>query len=126
MPVRATRCVCERVCITKSASRARDRRLNLDQVVSCLEIINEALHRARGGGEQGELCALDSQGHCFVAAQTQQNILRLWQEVIIGQQVAADGLTSGLRTARPEFAFGNRVGAPTGGSDNKIALNASS
>lgn len=92
-----------------------------DQVVSCLEMINEALHRVRGTMEESKLCALDSEGHCLVATETQQNILLLWQEVIRGQQqVAADGFTSvAPRIARPEFAFGNRVEAPNVNSDNK-------
>jgi hypothetical protein len=81
-----------------------------DQVVACLEIINDALHRVRGSLEESELCALDSEGHCYVATQTQQNILRLWQEVIRGQPVASDGLMSGApQAARPEFAFADRV-----------------
>ena len=96
-----------------------------DQVVSCLEIINEALHRVRGAMEKGELCVLDSDGHCFVAAQTQQNILRLWQEVISGQQVASDDRMSGTpRMPRPEFAFGNRVEIPNTNLDKKTAFNA--
>jgi hypothetical protein len=98
----------------------------VDQVVSCLDIINGALHRVRGAIEESELCALDSEGHCFVASQTQQNILRLWQEVIRGQQVTSDGVTSGPpRTPRPEFAFANRIETPNAISDTKTALNSS-
>ena len=97
-----------------------------DQVVSCLEIINEALHRVRGALEKSELCGLDSEGHCFVAAQTQQNLLRLWQEVIRGQQVASDdAMSEAPQTPRPEFAFGNRAEVPNSNFGQKAVFNTS-
>jgi hypothetical protein len=51
-----------------------------EQVISCLNFIEESLHRIRGSnavsfyGVRGE--------YCFIAAETQQNIRRLWVEVI--------------------------------------------
>ena len=45
---------------------------NVDQVVTCLELINEALRRVRGAVDAA-FYSLDSDGHCFIAAQTQQN-----------------------------------------------------
>jgi hypothetical protein len=51
-----------------------------EQVVSCLELINDSLHRVRGStdtafyGRDGD--------YCFVAAETQHNIRRLWFELI--------------------------------------------
>ncbi|MDF2120151.1 hypothetical protein PY365_31780 [Roseiarcaceae bacterium H3SJ34-1] len=60
---------------------------NVGQVVSCLNLINEAYGRIRGDAS-GVFCAADQEGHCLVAAETQQNILRLWRNVVAGQQVA--------------------------------------
>ncbi len=51
-----------------------------EQVISCLNLINESLHRARGSagasfyGADGD--------YCFVTTETQQNIRRLWVELI--------------------------------------------
>jgi hypothetical protein len=61
---------------------------NVNQVLACLEIINEALGRIRAD-QSARFCIFDRDGHCFIAQQTQQSILRLWQEVIANQQLAA-------------------------------------
>ncbi len=51
-----------------------------EQVISCLDFINESLHRVRGSsgasfyGADGD--------YCFVATETQQNIRRLWFELL--------------------------------------------
>jgi len=66
---------------------------NVNQVMACLNIINEALGRIRGDGN-AQFCALDREGHCFVAVETQENILRLWQDLIAGQQLAPDAQES--------------------------------
>ncbi len=68
---------------------ANHTRLQVAQVMACLDIINEALCRLREDS-RARFCAFDQQGHCFVALQTQQNILHLWQEVIADQQLAAN------------------------------------
>lgn len=55
-----------------------------EQVISCLNVINESLQRVRGGagapfyGTDGD--------YCFVATQTQQNIRRLWLELIANRE----------------------------------------
>ncbi len=59
------------------------------QVIACLDIINQAFSNACGD-VTARFCGLDREGHCFIAAETQQNILRLWQQVIARQQVALD------------------------------------
>jgi hypothetical protein len=40
----------------------------VEQVISCLEIIDEALHRVHGATEDIEFYGLDSDGHCFITA----------------------------------------------------------
>jgi hypothetical protein len=60
---------------------------NVAQVMACLDIINEALGRIRGD-DRVTFCAFDQEGHCFVALETQQNILHLWQNVVANQQLA--------------------------------------
>ena len=72
------------------------------QVVACLDLINQAFGRACGDAT-AKFCGFDRDGHCFILAETQQNILRLWQKVIAGQQPA--------RTRQEELAAAR---APTG------------
>lgn len=57
------------------------------QVVACLDLINQAFGRACGDAS-AKFCGFDREGHCLIAAETQQNILRLWQKVIASQQLA--------------------------------------
>ncbi len=57
---------------------------NLDQIIDCLRIINEAVQQVRADPD-ATLYALDRYGDCYVAAQTQQSILRLWLQVVGGQ-----------------------------------------
>ena len=77
-----------------------------EQVVACLTIIDEALHRIRGSadasfyGVRGDCC--------FVATETQQNIQQLWFELIghgtiaSAPTAAASGDGSGLGAPQPE------------------------
>jgi len=66
-----------------------------ERVVSCLNVINEALQRVRGSsgasfyGTDGD--------YCFVAAETQQNIRRLWLELIADREAVS----------APAESFGN-------------------
>ena len=68
---------------------------NVAQVIACLDIINEALGRIRGDAN-ARFCAFDHDGHCFIAMQTQQSILRVWQDVIADQQLASPGQGAGV------------------------------
>jgi hypothetical protein len=58
-------------------------------VVACLDIINQAYSNACGD-VTARFCALDREGHCFVAVQTQQNVQRLWQKVVARQQLVLE------------------------------------
>jgi hypothetical protein len=60
------------------------------QVVACLDVIGQAFSRVSGDAT-ARFCGFDREGHCFIALETQQNILRLWQKVIANQQLALDG-----------------------------------
>ena len=55
----------------------------------CVHIINQAFSNACGD-VTARFCALDREGHCFIALDTQQNILRLWQKMIARQQLSLD------------------------------------
>lgn len=59
------------------------------EVVACLDIINQAFCNACGD-VTARFCALDREGHCFIALETQQNILRLWQKMITRQQLGLE------------------------------------
>jgi hypothetical protein len=63
---------------------------SIDQVVSCLDFINEAMCRVRGRAD-ATFYGLDDNGNCFVASETQQNIARLWRNVIGHQQISGAG-----------------------------------
>jgi hypothetical protein len=83
---------------------------NLDQIIDCLRIVNEAVQQVRSDPE-ATLYALDQYGDCYVAAQTQQSILRLWLQVVGGKVVRAapagdDRLTPNLGTAPEGQACG--------------------
>ena len=62
---------------------------DVTQVVACLDIINQAFSNICGD-VTARFCGLDREGHCFIALETQQNILRLWQNVIARQQLALE------------------------------------
>ena len=59
---------------------------DVNQVVACLDIINLAFSNACGD-VTARFCALDREGHCYIALETQQNILRLWDKLIARQQL---------------------------------------
>ena len=68
---------------------ANHTRLQVAQVMACLGIINEALCRVQRDST-ARFCAFDQEGYCFIALQTQQSILHLWEEMIADQKLAAD------------------------------------
>lgn len=82
---------------------------NPEQVISFLDLIEEALHRIRGSdgvsfyGINGE--------YCFIAAETQQNIRRLWLE-LIGRGEAAPAPAAAAFGHEPRLA----EPAPTNGA----------
>ena len=52
-----------------------------DQVLECLNVINQALRRVRGD-MTAMICAVDQEGHCFVPGATSRAILAVWQEIV--------------------------------------------
>jgi hypothetical protein len=54
---------------------------NIEEVMGCLEAINQALARVRHDTST-KFCDFDSEGHCFIASETQASIGQLWQSVI--------------------------------------------
>jgi hypothetical protein len=61
---------------------------DIGQVMACLEAINQALTRVRHD-TSAKFCGFDSEGHCFIAPETQASIGQLWQSVIAAHQGAA-------------------------------------
>ncbi|SRR5579871_687592 len=57
----------------------------IEQVIECLEAINGALARVRHDAS-AKFCDFDSEGHCFIAPETQASIGQLWQSVIAAHQ----------------------------------------
>jgi hypothetical protein len=60
---------------------------NIEQVMTCLELINQTLAQLRGD-PSARFCGFDSEGHCLIAPQTQASIAALWQSVLASQQPA--------------------------------------
>jgi len=54
---------------------------SLEQVIGCLKVINNAVRQIRQDAE-ATLYFLDRRGFCLIAAQTQQSIMRIWQQII--------------------------------------------
>ena len=73
----------------------------LEQVISCLTLIEASFHRVRGSAD-ASFYGLDGD-YCFVETETQQNIQRLWFELVGGSEMATaptgagPGDGSGLR-----------------------------
>ena len=78
---------------------------NVAQVIACIEIINQALGRVRDD-PAASFCGFDRDGHCFIALESQPNILRLWQTVIANQQLAP-----GRQQDLPQSLDGNPAAA---------------
>jgi hypothetical protein len=61
---------------------------NIEQVMECVELINEALAKVRQDGNV-KFCDFDSEGHCFVTPETQASIAQLWRSLLANRQNAA-------------------------------------
>jgi hypothetical protein len=61
---------------------------NIEQVVACLEAINQAFVQTRVEPSV-RFCSFDNEGHCFVLPQTQMSIAALWHDVVANQEAAA-------------------------------------
>jgi hypothetical protein len=56
------------------------------QLVACLEVLNEAFRRVRNDAT-AVLCGADDRGYCYVAQETRRNIARVWEEAIALQNL---------------------------------------
>jgi hypothetical protein len=63
---------------------------NIEQVTTCLGLINQALTELRKD-PTARFCAFDHVGHCLIPPETQQSIAALWRRIAERQ---ADGLES--------------------------------
>jgi hypothetical protein len=71
---------------------------NIGQVVSCLDIICKAFEQVRSDPD-ATFCGFDREGHCFIAQETQQNIMKVWRKVIANQELIAVDQASRLPSA---------------------------
>ncbi|OPY98860.1 hypothetical protein A5906_30310 [Bradyrhizobium sacchari] len=60
---------------------------DIGQVMTCLEMLNQALTEARKDPSV-RFCGFDSERHCLIAPQTQVSIATLWQTMMERQQAA--------------------------------------
>ena len=68
-----------------------------DQVMECLNVINQALRRVRGD-VTAMICAVDQGGHCYVADATSRAVMALWRETVASHDPRA------MATAAPTAA----------------------
>lgn len=59
---------------------------DIEQVMTCLEMINEALTVVRKD-PSARFCGFDNEGHCLIAPQTQASIAALWEDMTARQQM---------------------------------------
>lgn len=60
---------------------------NIEQVMECLEMINQAFAHDRRD-PSARFCGFDNEGHCLIAPETQRSVAALWHSVIARQQAA--------------------------------------
>ncbi|MBC9877336.1 hypothetical protein G8O24_08250 [Bradyrhizobium sp. INPA01-394B] len=58
----------------------------IGQVMTCLEMINQALTVVRKD-PSARFCGFDNEGHCLIAPETQASIAALWQDMMERQQM---------------------------------------
>ena len=58
----------------------------LDQVLACLEILDQAVQRVRND-PGATFHAVDQRGYCLVAAQTQRSIRAIWQQLVAEREL---------------------------------------
>ena len=62
---------------------------SLGHLAACLQVIDDAFRRIRGD-DRATLYTLDDRGACFIAAQTQQSIKAVWQQLVAGSASPLD------------------------------------
>ncbi len=82
---------------------------NVAQVLSCLDMINQALERVRGDAD-AKFCGFDRDGRCFIRMETQQSILLVWQKVIASQQLNLEQTQLPLASDAGEAVSSNQIG----------------
>ena len=64
-----------------------------DQVLSCLEVLDQAVQRVRN--DPGAIFhAVDERGYCLVAAQTQRSIGAIWQQLVAQRELVRPAVSS--------------------------------
>ena len=68
---------------------------SVDQVIACLDVINEAVRRVTDD-VAATVYALDDRGDCLIATQTQRSVFRIWQQAVVGEEIPASLSGEGL------------------------------
>ncbi|MGX7875512.1 hypothetical protein ACVDG5_024805 [Mesorhizobium sp. ORM6] len=77
----------------------RTRLVDIQQVGTCLELIDGSFRQVRND-DDAVLLVLDPSGYCLVATETQHSILAVWTQAIDRHEAAA-GNGSGMQPDRP-------------------------
>jgi len=64
-----------------------------DQVMACLEILDQAVQRVRND-PGATFHAMDKRGYCLVAAQTQRSIRAIWQQLVAERELVRPAVSS--------------------------------
>jgi hypothetical protein len=89
-----------------------------EQLVACLDMINEAVRRVSGDMD-ATLYGLDDRGYCFVAEQTQRSIQQVWRQIVGEPAVSLAGAWPPERVG--PLSSGGLTGTETGPSSVPIA-----
>jgi hypothetical protein len=89
----------------------RTRLRTVDQVVMCLDMINEALQHIRRLPKVS-LYGLDDHGHCFVAAETRQSIGNLWKQLVDSDRMLAESRPPSDYSGDRQQAQSNELATP--------------
>jgi hypothetical protein len=76
----------------------------VDQLLACLEAINEAFRRVRGDLD-AVLYWLDDRGYCLIAEETQRSILQIWRQIVAAREETRIPSTARTRLAPDAGAF---------------------
>ena len=76
---------------------------SLGHLAACLQVIDDTFRRIRGD-DRATLYAVDDRGTCFIAAQTQQSIMAVWQQLVAGPATLPDSRPTEMSNERHHAA----------------------
>lgn len=79
-----------------------------DEVLECLNVVNQALRRVRDD-RTAMICAIDQEGHCYVAEATSRAILAIWHEIVASRNLWAPDVPDAPAIDQPDTAVDSPI-----------------